>query len=57
MYGDAIMNAGIHLKSAFAAVGYNDNVRFYQDYASRIYTITSVEKEHASEDKESKTDG
>jgi len=43
MYGDAIMNAGIHLKSAFAAVGYNDQVRFYQDYASRIYTISDAE--------------
>ena len=43
MYGDAIMNAGVHLKSAFSAVGYNDQVRFYPDYASRIYQITKVD--------------
>lgn len=43
MYGDAIMNAGVHLKSAFAAVGYNEQVRFYPDYASRIYQITKVD--------------
>ncbi|SCW63828.1 alpha-galactosidase [Ruminococcaceae bacterium YRB3002] len=42
MYGDAIMNAGVHLKSAFAAVGYDDQVRFYQDYATRIYVIKRV---------------
>jgi len=39
MYGNAIMEAGVHLRSAFAAVGMNDNVRYYQDYGSRIYTI------------------
>ena len=44
MYGDAIMNAGVHLKSAFGAVGYNDQVRFYQDFSSRIYTIRKVEQ-------------
>jgi len=39
MYGDAMMNAGVHLKSAFAGVGYNNEVRFFPDFASRIYSI------------------
>ena len=43
MYGDAIMNAGVHLKSAFAAVGYDDNVRHFQDYASRLYKMKVAE--------------
>ncbi|MCR4715828.1 MAG: alpha-galactosidase [Lachnospiraceae bacterium] len=42
MYGDAMMKAGVSLKSAFAGVGYNDNIRFYPDFASRFYVITRV---------------
>lgn len=37
MYGDALMNHGVKLKAAFAATGYSDEVRFYPDFASRIY--------------------
>jgi len=37
MYGDAMMYAGVHLKSAFAAGGYNDQMRYWPDFASRIY--------------------
>lgn len=36
-YGDTLMYAGVHLKQAFAGTGYNDQVRFYPDFASRIY--------------------
>lgn len=36
-YGDTLMYAGVHLKQAFAGTGYNDNVRHYQDFGSRIY--------------------
>ncbi|MBO4425875.1 MAG: alpha-galactosidase [Clostridiales bacterium] len=39
MYGDAMMYAGVHLRSAFASGGYNENMRYYPDYGSRIYTI------------------
>ena len=39
MYGDAMMYAGVHLRSAFASGGYNENMRFYPDFGSRIYTI------------------
>jgi alpha-galactosidase len=39
MYGDAMVYAGVHLRSAFASGGYNENMRFYPDFGSRIYTI------------------
>jgi len=41
MYGDAMMYAGVHLRSAFAAGGYNDNMRYWPDFGSRIYYIRS----------------
>ncbi|MBQ6016994.1 MAG: alpha-galactosidase [Clostridiales bacterium] len=43
MYGDAMMYAGVHLRSAFASGGYNENMRYYPDFGSRIYTIEKVE--------------
>ena len=43
MYGDAIMYAGVHLKNSFAGTGYNENVSYYPDYGSRIYTIEAIE--------------
>ncbi len=46
MYGDAMMYAGVHLCSAFASGGYNENMRYYPDYGSRIYTISKLEEEH-----------
>ena len=39
MYGDAMMYAGVHLKPRFAALGYNDNVRYFPDFGSRLYEI------------------
>lgn len=39
MYGDAMMYAGVHLKSAFASGGYNDELRYYPDFGSRLYFI------------------
>ena len=36
-YGDTLMYAGVHLKQAFAGTGYNNEVRQYQDFGSRIY--------------------
>ncbi len=44
MYGDAMMRVGVRLRPAFAGVGYNDNIRFYPDFASRFYVITRVNK-------------
>lgn len=31
------MYAGVHLKQAFAGTGYNNEVRQYHDFGSRIY--------------------
>ena len=42
MYGDAMMCAGVHLRSAFASGGYNGNMRYYPDFGSRIYTIEKI---------------
>ena len=39
MYGDAMMYAGVHLKPRFAALGYNENVRYFPDFGSRLYEI------------------
>jgi alpha-galactosidase len=35
--GSLLMNGGLKLKQAFAANGYNDEVRFFQDFGSRLY--------------------
>ena len=44
-YGDVLMYGGVHLKQAFAGTGYNDEVRFYQDFGSRIYFMEEVANE------------
>lgn len=44
-YGDALMHAGVNLKQAFAGTGYNDNVRYYQDFATRLYFMDKIEDE------------
>lgn len=36
-YGDTLMYGGIRLKQAFAGTGYNNEVRYFQDFGSRIY--------------------
>ncbi len=43
-YGDTLMYAGLHLHQAFAGTGYNDKVRYFPDFGSRIYFITKEEK-------------
>lgn len=35
--GDVFNHAGVKLKQAFAGTGYNENIRIFKDYASRIY--------------------
>ena len=55
MSGSAINNAGIHIRSAFASAGYDDTLRFYPDFASRIYFYEALEDIKAlplKEDKE-----
>lgn len=41
-YGDELMYAGVRLQPAFASTGYNEEVRFYQDFSSRMYFMEEV---------------
>lgn len=43
--GSLLNNAGVKLKQGFCACGYNNNVRFFQDSASRVYRMEHVEVE------------
>lgn len=38
-YGDALMYGGAHLHPAFGGTGYNENVRYFPDFASRLYLM------------------
>lgn len=42
IYGDTLMNVGVALKQGFAATGYNSDIRFFQDHASRIYFMEQI---------------
>ncbi len=35
--GSVLMNGGFHMKQAFGGTGYSDQVRYFQDYACRMY--------------------
>lgn len=43
MYGDVIMYGGVRLRPAFSSSGYNDQLRFYPDFASRMYFMEAEE--------------
>ena len=36
-YGDALMYGGVRLKQSFGGTGYNSEVRYFPDFASRLY--------------------
>ena len=36
-YGDTLMHNGVRLKQSFGGTGYNDQVRYYQDFGTRMY--------------------
>ncbi len=40
--GDTLMYSGVHLKQAFGGTGFNEEVRHFPDYASRIYFMERV---------------
>ena len=40
--GSLLNHAGVKLKQGFSSTGYNDQVRFFQDGASRIYLVEKV---------------
>ena len=42
-YGDSLMYAGVKLSQGFGGTGYDDRVRFFPDFASRLYFMESVE--------------
>ena len=42
-YGDTLMYGGVRLKQGFAGTGYDDQVRFYQDFGSRMYFMEATE--------------
>ncbi len=44
VYGDALMYGGVLLKQAFTATGYNNEVRYFPDFGSRMYFMEAVEE-------------
>lgn len=42
-YGDVFNQAGMKLKQAFGGIGYDENIRFFGDFASRLYVFEEVE--------------
>ncbi len=42
-YGSLMMKAGVNLKQAFGATGYNENVRYFQDFEARLYFIEEIQ--------------
>ena len=42
LYGDVLMEAGVHLSQSFSSTGYSDEVRHMPDFASRLYTMKIV---------------
>ena len=41
--GKLLMDGRVKLKQGFAATGYADDVRFFQDFASRMYFMEEIE--------------
>lgn len=39
LYGDSLMYSGVKLQPAFGGTGYNEQVRYFQDFESRMYFI------------------
>ena len=40
-YGDTLMYHGVKLRQAFSGTGYNDEVRYFPDFGSRMYFMES----------------
>ncbi len=43
-YGDVFNHAGVKLKPSFGGTGYDDEVRLFKDFASRMYLWEEIEK-------------
>ncbi len=37
VYGDTLMYSGVKLKQGFGATGYNEQIRYFQDFSARMY--------------------
>ncbi len=48
--GKLLNNAGIKLTQAFGGTGYNGETRLFQDFASRLYFLESVEETEAPQE-------
>lgn len=44
-YGDTLMEAGVKLKPAFSGTGFDDRVRFFPDFAARLYYMDESEEQ------------
>ena len=42
LYGDLLMEAGVHVAPAFSGTGYSGEVRHMPDFSSRMYTMEEV---------------
>ncbi|MDE7062453.1 MAG: GH36 C-terminal domain-containing protein, partial [Lachnospiraceae bacterium] len=43
IYGDTLMYSGIKLKQSFGGTGYSNEVRYFQDFGSRLYFMEAEE--------------
>ena len=43
IYGSALMEAGVKLKPSFGGTGYDARVRFFPDFAARMYFMEAEE--------------
>ena len=43
-FGDLYNHAGVKLKQGFGGTGYNEEIRLFQDYASRLYLWEAVQR-------------
>ena len=41
--GSVLMNAGVALRQQFSGTGYNENVRIFPDFASRMYFVEAID--------------
>lgn len=45
VYGDVLMYNGVRLAQSFAGTGYNNEVRYYQDFGARLYFMEKENEE------------
>ena len=48
-YGSLLMNAGVALKQNFSGTGYNENVRYVQDFSAKLFLMEEAESEMQAE--------